>query len=131
MEFKIKKKILLVGDRVLISPEKEMDKSRHGLYLPPSVKEKEKVQGGYIVRIGPGYPIVNPNYLDQESWVTTPRDPVKYIPLQAEEGDYILFLRDTAIEIEFEEQKYLIIQQSSILLLIRNESIPDFSTTTK
>ncbi len=131
MEFKIKKKILLVGDRVLISPEKEMDKSRHGLYLPPSVKEKEKVQGGYIVRIGPGYPIVNPNYLDQESWVTTPKDPVKYIPLQAEEGDYILFLRDTAIEIEFEEQKYLIIQQSSILLLIRNESIPDFSTTTK
>ncbi len=93
MEFKIKKKILLVGDRVLISPEKEMDKSRHGLYLPPSVKEKEKVQGGYIVRIGPGYPIVNPNYLDQESWVTTPKDPVKYIPLQAEEGDYILFLR--------------------------------------
>ncbi len=131
MEFKIKKKILLVGDRVLISPEKEMDKSRHGLYLPPSVKEKEKVQGGYIVRIGPGYPIVNPNYLDQESWVTTPKDPVKYIPLQAEEGDYILFLRDTAIEIEFEEQKYLIIQQSSILLLIRNESIPDFSSTTK
>lgn len=131
MEFKIKKKILLVGDRVLISPEKEMDKSRHGLYLPPSVKEKEKVQSGYIVRIGPGYPIVNPNYLDQESWVTTPKDPVKYIPLQAEEGDYILFLRDTAIEIEFEEQKYLIIQQSSILLLIRNESIPDFSTTTK
>ncbi len=131
MEFKIKKKILLVGDRVLISPEKEMDKSRHGLYLPPSVKEKEKVQGGYIVRIGPGYPIVNPNYLDQESWVTTPKDPVKYIPLQAEEGDYILFLRDTAIEIEFEEQKYLIIQQSYILLLIRNESIPDFSSTTK
>lgn len=130
MEFKIKKKILLVGDRVLISPEKENDKLRHGLYLPPSVKEKEKVQSGYVVKTGPGYPVVNPNFVDQDSW-TTPKDPVKYIPLQAEEGDYVLFLRDTAIEIEFEEQKYLIIQQSSILMLIRHESIPDFSSPNK
>ncbi|MDA0987274.1 MAG: co-chaperone GroES family protein [Bacteroidetes bacterium] len=131
MEFKIKKKILLVGDRILISPEKEMDKTRHGLYLPPSVKEKEKVQGGYVVKIGPGYPIVNPNFVEQESWSTEHKEPIKYIPLQAEEGDYVLFLRDTAIEIEFEEQNYLIIQQSSILMLIRHESIPDFTTSKK
>ena len=82
-------------------------------------KEKEKVQSGIVVWVGPGYAIPNPQFLDQEQWSTTPRDPVKYIPLQAEGGDYALFLRDSAIEIEYEETKYLIVSHSSILMLIR------------
>ena len=61
----------------------------------------------------------NPNYIDQESWSPTPKDPVKYIPLQAEEGDYAIFLREQAIEMEYEEKKYLIVSQSAILMLIR------------
>ncbi len=85
------------------------------------MKEKEKVQSGYIVRVGPGYPVPNPSFIDQEPWTTTPKDPVKYIPLQAEEGDYALFLRDQSIEIEFESRKYLIVPQTAILLLIRKE----------
>ena len=72
METSMKKKIILVGDKVLVSPEKDQEKSTHGLYLPPGVKEKEKVQSGYIVKVGPGYPVVNPNYVDQEPWSTTP-----------------------------------------------------------
>lgn len=112
-------KIIIVGDRVLITPDTEKDRTEHGLYLPPTVKEKEKVQGGYVVKVGPGYAIPNPQYIDQEPWSTTPKEPVKYIPLQAEEGDYALFLKDQAIEIEFESKKYLIVPQSAILVLIR------------
>ncbi len=123
MNFISKKKIILVGDRVLIQPDKDQEKTPHGLYLPPGVKEKEKVQAGYIVKVGPGYPVVNPNYMDQEPWSTTPKDPVKYIPLQAEEGDYALFLRDNAIEIEFEQKQYLIIQQSHLLMIIRPDTL--------
>jgi chaperonin GroES len=119
MDISAKNKIVLVGDRVLIAPDKGQEKTQHGLYLPPGVKEKEKVQSGYIVKVGPGYPVVNPNFVDQEPWSTTPKEPVKYIPLQAEEGDYAIFLRDAAIEIEYEGQQYLIIQQSSLLMLIR------------
>ena len=119
------KKIVLVGDKVLIAPEKDQEKTSHGLYLPPGVKEKERVQSGYIVKVGPGYPVVNPNFVDQEPWSTTPKDPVKYIPLQAEEGDYALFLRDSAIEIEYEGQQYLIVQQSSLLMIIRRSAFPE------
>jgi chaperonin GroES len=118
-----KKKILLVGDRVLIEPDKDQEKTPHGLYLPPGVKEKEKVQAGYIVRVGPGYPVVNPNFMDQEMWSTTQKDPVKYIPLQVEEGDYALFLKDNAIEIEFEQKQYLIVQQSHLLMIIRPDTL--------
>ena len=121
MELSSRKQIIIVGDRVLILPESDKELSTHGLYLPPGVKEKEKIQSGYIVNVGPGYPVPNPHFIDQESWSTTPKEPVKYLPLQAEEGDYAIFLKDQSIEIEFEGKKYLIVPQSGILLLIRNE----------
>ncbi len=128
MDIKTRKKIVLVGDKVLIAPDTESDRTAHGLYLPPGVKEKEKVQSGIVVHVGPGFAVPNPQYLDQEQWSTTPRDPVKYIPLQAEEGDYALFLRDSAIEIEYEETKYLIVPHSSILMLIRRSDFERLTT---
>jgi chaperonin GroES len=118
-----KKKIILIGDKVLIQPDKNQEKTPHGLYLPPGVKEKEKVQAGYIVKVGPGYPVVNPNYIDQEAWSTAPKEPVKYIPLQVEEGDYALFLKDNAIEIEFDHQEFLIVQQSHLLMIVRPDTL--------
>jgi co-chaperonin GroES (HSP10) len=114
-----RKKMIVVGDRVLIIPDSDKERTEAGLYLPPTVKEKEKVQSGYVVKVGPGFPVPNPNYIDQESWSTTPKDPVKYIPLQVEEGDYVIFLRDQAIEIEYESKKYLIVSQAAILMVIR------------
>lgn len=120
-------KIIVIGDKVLIAPESNENKTEHGLYLPPTVKEKEKVQGGYIVKVGPGYPVPNPQFIDQEPWSTTPKDPVKYIPLQAEEGDYALFVKDQSVEIEYESKKYLIVPQSAILLLIRHTPNFEFS----
>ncbi|MGB2868398.1 MAG: co-chaperone GroES family protein [Bacteroidota bacterium] len=123
METRTRRKIILVGDKVLIAPDKDADRTQHGLYLPPGVKEKEKVQSGYIVNVGPGYAVPNPHFIDQESWSTTPKDPVKYLPLQAEEGDYALFLRDSAIEVEYDGQRYLIVPHSSILMIIRPSNL--------
>lgn len=119
METKTRKKIVLVGDKVLIAPDKEQDRTAHGLYLPPGVKEKDKVQSGIVVQAGPGYAVANPHAMDEEPWTTTPKEPVKYLPLQAVEGDVAVFLRDSAVEIEFEGSKYLIISHSAILMLVR------------
>ncbi|TAK50594.1 MAG: co-chaperone GroES, partial [Bacteroidetes bacterium] len=121
MEYTRKKEIIIVGDRVLILPESDRDRTEHGLYLPPGVKEKEKVHSGYVVKAGPGYAVPNPSYIDQEPWATTPKDPVKYIPLQAEEGDYAIFLRDQSIEVEIDGKRYLIVPQTAILLLFRKD----------
>ena len=41
--------------------------------------------------------------------------------MQAEPGDYALFLKKMAVEIKFEGEKYLIIPHSSIMVLIREE----------
>jgi co-chaperonin GroES (HSP10) len=119
MEIRTKRKIVLVGDKVLVSPDKNHERSEHGLYLPPGVKDKEKVQGGIVVEVGPGYAVANPNFIDQEPWSTSHKEPVKYIPLQAEPGDYALFPREQAVEIEYEGEKYFVLSHSSILMLIR------------
>jgi len=124
MDTKTRKKIILVGEKVLIAPDKDQDRTPHGLYLPPGVKEKEKVQSGIVVQVGPGYAIANPQYIDQEPWSTSPKEPVKYIPLQAEEGDVAVFLRESAIELEYEGTHYLIVSHSSILMLIRRSEFP-------
>ena len=112
-------KIIVVGDRILIRPEDKLNKTNSGLYLPPSVAEKEKVQSGYVIKVGPGYPVGTPS--EDEPWME--KGETKYIPLQAEEGDVALFLRKDAIEIELNDQKMVIVPQSSILLLLRDEGL--------
>lgn len=105
---------------MLLDIDDAEDKTKSGLYLPPSVREKEKVATGRVVKVGPGYPIPNPNYTEDEPW-SSPKDPMRYIPLQAKEGDYAIFLREQGIDIEFEGKKYLIVPQSAVLALVREE----------
>jgi len=113
------KEIIVVGDRVLIQPDENKMKTSHGLYLPQGVEEKEKVQSGYIVKIGPGYPLPDPNASSEEPWSKSPSE-IKYLALQAGVGDYVIFLRKSGVEIEWEGDKYIIVPHHSILLIIRN-----------
>ena len=116
------KKLLVVGDRVLVTPEDPEGMTKSGLYLPPSVQEKEKIQSGFVVKTGPGYAMPNPVYEDKP-WAEH-KDPIKYIPLQVEEGDYVIFMKSQGIEVEFEERKYVIVPHAAILLIVRNEVVP-------
>lgn len=122
---KARKNLIVIGDRVLIDLDERHDRTTAGLYLPPTVKEKEKVQGGYVVKVGPGYPLPDTNVLQDEPWATGKKPDLRHIPLQAAEGDYALFLRESAVELEFEAKKYLIVPHSAILALVRTE-ISDF-----
>jgi len=114
------KQVLVVGDRVLIRPDTGEKKSPAGLYLPPSVIEKQEVRGGIVVEVGPGIPLGSPETSFDEPWKEKKPD-VKYIPTQAEIGDYALFLGKASIEIKIENLDYLIVSQSAILILIRDD----------
>jgi len=116
----MKKELIIVGDRVLISPDEGDDRTDTGLYLPQGIREKEKVQSGMVVKTGPGYPIPDPTALEIEPW-QTPKFESRYFPLQAREGDYCIFLRNAGIEIAFEGKKYIIVPHSAILALLRNK----------
>ena len=115
------KKLIVVGDRVLIRPTKQSDKTSSGLYLPSGVQEKEKIQSGYVIKVGPGYPLPLP--VDEDDVWKGKDDQVKYLPLQAQEGDLAIFLQKGAIEVIYEEEKYFIVPQASILMLEREEEL--------
>lgn len=115
------KKLIIVGDRVLIKPAKPEERTSSGLYLPPGVQEKEKVQQGYIIKTGPGFPIPAIQE-DSETW-KEPQEKVKYIPLQAQEGDLAIFLINGSTEVVYEGEKYYIVPQHSILMLEREEEL--------
>ncbi|MCH7975077.1 MAG: co-chaperone GroES [Bacteroidetes bacterium] len=110
--------LIVVGDRVLIRPDDPTERTTSGLYLPPSVKEKDKVRGGRVVQTGPGHLIPNPEYSENDSWDPS-REAVRYLPLQARPGDFALFLRKEAIELKWEEEAYLIVPHTAILALAR------------
>jgi len=115
-----KRRIIVIGDRVLIRPDESAEKSPAGLYLPPTVMEKEDVWGGVVVEVGPGLPVSDPNSVEEEPWKSEMEN-VRYIPPQAETGDYALFLKKASVEINVEEKKYLIVPQAAILVIIREE----------
>ena len=113
--------LIVVGDRVLIKPLAQTDRTDSGLYLPPGVQEKEKIQSGYIIKVGPGYPLPIPT--DEDDIWKGREDTVKYLPLQAQEGDLAIFLQKGAIEVMYEHEKYYIVPQASILMLEREEAL--------
>lgn len=115
------KKLIVVGDRVLIKPAKQSEKTSSGLYLPPGVQEKEKIQSGYVIKVGPGYPLPLP--VDEDEMWKGKEEQVKYLPLQAQEGDLAIFLQKGAIEVMYEDEKYFIVPQASILMLEREEEL--------
>ncbi|HOO99324.1 MAG TPA: co-chaperone GroES family protein [Bacteroidales bacterium] len=114
-------KLIVIGDRILIKPKTPQSKTKSGLYLPPGVNENEKVQIGYVLKVGPGYPIPSINDQD-EPWKNRTDEP-KYVPLQPREGDQAVYLQNSAIEIEFNREKYMVVPHSAILLLLRDEGL--------
>lgn len=114
-------KFIMVGDRVLIKPKTPQGKTKSGLYLPPGVQEKEKIHSGYVLKVGPGYPIPAIQDVD-EPWKDKSNE-VKYVPLQPTEGDLAVYLQSNAWEIEFKNEKYVIVPHNAILMLIRDEGL--------
>lgn len=115
------KKLIVIGDRVLIKLSKPDERTGGGLFLPPGVQEKEKVQQGYVLKTGPGYVIPIPTE-SEESWKSE-EEQVKYVPLQAKEGDLAIFLMSAATEVLYGNEKYFILPQSAILMLEREEEL--------
>jgi len=114
-------KFIVIGDRVLIKPKSPQEKTKSGLYLPPGVQEKEKIHSGYVLKVGPGYPIPAIQDID-EPWKDKSND-VKYVPLQPKPGDLAVYLQNNSYEIEFKKERYVIVPHSAILLLIRDEGL--------
>jgi co-chaperonin GroES (HSP10) len=116
----LRKRLIVVGDRILVRPEKGEERTNSGLYLPQTAVSSRLAQGGWVAAVGPGLPIPEPADLYDESATEHSVAP-RYLPLQAQVGDFVLFLRKAAVEITFEQRQYLIVPNSAILVLARDD----------
>jgi chaperonin GroES len=116
------KQLIVVGDRVLIQVEEGEERSKVGLYLPPTAVDSQAVQGGRIIATGPGLPLpdLGSEQYDEPWRVGGTSRETKFVPMQARAGDFALFFRKAAVEITFENERYLVIPQAAILALVRD-----------
>jgi co-chaperonin GroES (HSP10) len=114
-------KFLMIGDKVLVKPTHPQGKTKSGLLLPPSVQEGEKLQTGYVIKTGPGFPLPLQSD-DDEPWKKK-EEKVSYLPLQAKEGDLAIYLQSSGFEVLINDEKYLILPHASLLMLVRDKDL--------
>ena len=111
--------LAVVGDRVLLNLDDVEERTEVGLYLPPTALEKEIVQSGVVEEVGPGIPLPPRSEDDENPWTEESGEQMRYIPLQAKKGDHAIFLRKDAVEIKFDNEKFVVVPHSAILVLVR------------
>ncbi|HEC92262.1 MAG TPA: co-chaperone GroES [Candidatus Atribacteria bacterium] len=90
-----------LGDRVLIKPIFEEEKSKGGILLPDTVS-KEKPQMGEVLAVGPGG-------TDKEG---------KVVPMTVKVGDKVVYAKDSGTDIKGDdEEEYLILSEKDILAI--------------
>ena len=89
-----------LGDRVLLEPLEEEERTSSGIILPDSAKEKP--QEGLVVAVGPGRLLDNGDRVSPE----------------VEEGDKVIFQKYAGTEVKVEEEAYLILSEKDILAIV-------------
>ncbi len=93
-------KIKPLADRVVVKPLEAEEKTKGGLYVPDTAKERP--QQGEIVAVGPGR-------------IT---DEGKKIPIEVKVGDKILYGKYSGTEVNYDGIEYLIMRESDIFAII-------------
>lgn len=89
-----------LGDRVLVKPSEELQKTKGGIVLPDTAKEKP--QEGKIAAVGQG----------------KKTDDGKVVALSVKVGDKVLYGKYSGTEITVEGEEYLIIKEDDILAIL-------------
>ncbi len=97
---RVNMKIKPLADRVVVKPLEAEEKTKGGLYVPDTAKERP--QQGEIVAVGPGR-------------IT---DEGKKIPIDVKVGDKILYGKYSGTEVNYDGIEYLIMRESDIFAII-------------
>ena len=93
-------KIKPLADRVVVKPLEAEEKTKGGLFVPDTAKERP--QQGEVVAIGPG----------------RVSDDGKKIPMEVKVGDKILYGKYSGTEVTYDGIEYLIMRESDIFAII-------------
>jgi len=93
-------KIKPLADRVVIKPAPAEEKTKSGLIIPDTAKEKPVV--GEVVATGPG----------------KKADDGKLVPMELKVGDKVLYGKYSGTEVTLDGQEYLIMRESDIFAVV-------------
>ena len=93
-------KVKPIGDRVLIQPSEEREKTKGGILLPDTAKEKP--HEGKIVAVGEG----------------KKTDEGKVIPLTLKVGDKVLYGRYSGTEVNVDEETYIMVKEEEVMAIL-------------
>lgn len=90
-----------LGDRVVVKALEKEEKTKSGIVLPDTAKEKP--QQGKVLAVGTGRTLDNGTR----------------VPLEVKEGDTIIFSKYAGTEVKIEEQDVLILSERDILAIVQ------------
>jgi chaperonin GroES len=91
------KKLVPIGDKVVVKAEPEEEKTRGGIVLPDSAKEKPSE--GTVIAVGPGRVMDNG----------------QRVPLEVKMGDKIIYSKYGGTEVKIDNEEYIILNERDIL----------------
>ena len=86
-----------LADRVLVKPIEKEEKTKSGIYIPDTAKEKP--QEGKVLAVGPG----------------KVSDDGKLIPMNLKVGDTVIYSKYGGTEIKVDDDELIILRESDIL----------------
>jgi len=89
-----------LGDRLLIRPKESEEKTKSGIVLPDSAKEKP--QEGSVIATGDGA-------RDEDG---------KKIPMEVKKGDVVLYSKYAGTEVKIDGIEHLIIKENDVLAIV-------------
>ncbi len=96
------KKIKPLGDRILVKPVVEEEKTKGGIVLPDTVS-KEKPQVGEVLAVGPG----------------RTNDDGKTFPMQFKTGDKVIYAKYSGTDLkDDDDEDYLLLSEKDILAIL-------------
>ncbi|MBI2072890.1 MAG: co-chaperone GroES [Gemmatimonadetes bacterium] len=96
---KSKIKIQPLADRVVVRPLEDTERTRGGLYIPDTAKEKP--QQGQIIAVGP-----------------CRFEKGARVPMELEQGQKVLYGKYSGAEVTLDDQEVLILKESDVLAVI-------------
>ncbi len=89
-----------LGDRIVVKVVEELERTKSGIVLPDTAKEKP--QEAEVVAVGPG----------------GRNEKGDRVPMDVKVGDHVIFAKYGGTEFKQDEEEYLILRESDVLAIV-------------
>jgi len=90
-----------LADRIVVKPLAQEEKTKSGIVLPDTAKEKP--QKGEVLAVGPGRMTEDGTRL----------------PMEVKVGDKVIYSKYAGTEVKIDDEEYLILKETDVLAIVK------------